>query len=69
MSDEPTPEEFKELFSALEEGMKEAQDETLQEAWVSLYEMYQGLRKGGFEKSEALELVAYYIYKTVSGSM
>lgn len=62
--------DFMKMFGGEKEAekfMADAELAAMEVAWAGIYQIYQGLQIGGFSRSEALELVAVYMIKVVTG--
>jgi hypothetical protein len=54
-----SPEKAEEFAQSLEDPMVEA--------WKGFYEVYVGLRSGGFTPSQANHIMGVYLYQVISG--
>lgn len=71
--DDKTPEGLDDFFKKVFGGEKNAEEfasqleDPMEEAWKGVYEIYQGLRSGGFSNHAATDVIAGYMYRLITG--
>lgn len=66
---DPEIEGLKDFFDKVLGGEQGAQEilDPMQEVFVGFNEIFKGLQAGGFSYTEAVDIIATYLYKVVSG--